>query len=87
MTRVEMECYVKVLKSLPFKCFDRAEYRSCVCETYVEILTIMPQIAYYLFDDIYVLGRHSKTYNRLFAYEIVNFLLRKFRKSSSFLLI
>jgi hypothetical protein len=37
---------MKVLKTIPFKCFDRAEYRSNVAETFVDILTIVPPMAY-----------------------------------------
>ena len=74
-----------VLKTMPLRYFDRAEYRSNVADTFVEVLCLHPAMAYYIIDDVYVLGRHSKTANRSFAYEIVSRLLRKFRTFSIFI--
>lgn len=67
---------------MPTRYFDRAEYRSNVADTFVEILCLHPAMAYHIMDDVFVLGRQPKTANRSFAYEIANRLLRKFRTFS-----
>lgn len=37
------------MKTLPFKCADRANYRASVAETFVDVIVPMPQLAYVIY--------------------------------------